>query len=228
LFNDPAIKATTGWEQNSKNRNTFWKNFYWDLCVPAYKHGIKQYKYGEDIGYTLTDFTYPGELTCNAGDTISSVLDKIKNALGNYEYYYDINGHFVFQEIHNYLNTSYSTYLSQQLSQSNADFTFNYFSQSPISYDFSNGTIVQSYQNSPQYQQIKNDFLIWGERETVTGQKIPIRYHLAIDSPPSTNLHYFFDAPKAKIKTFQYKTDLPARPVYDSVNKEYKISYVQE
>ena len=228
LFNDPAIKTTTGWKQNSKNRDAFWKNFYWDLCVPAYKYGIKQYRYGEDIGYTLTDFTYPGELTCNAGDTISSVLDKIKNALGNYEYYYDINGHFVFQEIHNYLNTSYSTYLSQQLSQSNADFTFNYFSQSPISYDFSNGTIVQSYQNSPQYQQIKNDFLIWGERETVTGQKIPIRYHLAIDSPPSTNLHYFFDAPKAKIKTFQYKTDLPTRPEYDSVKKEYKFSYVQE
>ena len=34
------------------------------------------------------------------------LLDNIKNKLGNYEYYYDIDGNFIFQEIKNYLNTS--------------------------------------------------------------------------------------------------------------------------
>mgnify|MGYP007065770060 CR=1 FL=1 len=53
----------------------------------------------------MTSFTYPGELVFNAGDTVTSLLDKIVSTLGNFEYYYDINGRFIFQEIKNYLNT---------------------------------------------------------------------------------------------------------------------------
>jgi hypothetical protein len=50
----------------------------------------------EAIGYELTPFTYPGELVAAQGETITSVLDKIKNALGNYEYFYDVDGNFRF------------------------------------------------------------------------------------------------------------------------------------
>jgi hypothetical protein len=50
-----------------------------------------------DIGYSLTEFTYPGKLEASPGDTIISILDKIKNTLGNFEYFYDIYGNFVFQ-----------------------------------------------------------------------------------------------------------------------------------
>jgi len=53
--------------------------------------------YGDDVGYIYTDFTYPGELIGNAGETVVSVLDKIKSVLGNYEYFYDIDGNFRFQ-----------------------------------------------------------------------------------------------------------------------------------
>lgn len=67
-----------------------------------------EFEPGEDCGYIYTDFVYPGELISNIGENICSVLDKIKNTLGNYEYFYDINGNFVFQEIKNYLNVSYS------------------------------------------------------------------------------------------------------------------------
>lgn len=66
----------------------------------------RMFEYGEDIGYIYTDFTYPNELIANAGDTVVTILDKIKNLLGNYEYFYDIDGIFHFQEIKNYLNTT--------------------------------------------------------------------------------------------------------------------------
>jgi hypothetical protein len=36
-------------------------------------------------------------LIANAGETVVSILEKIKNILGNYEYFYDIDGNFVFQ-----------------------------------------------------------------------------------------------------------------------------------
>nr|DAE09686.1 MAG TPA: Neugrin [Myoviridae sp. ctjhW4] len=34
----------------------------------------------------------------SAGDTVTSALDKIKQVLGNYEYFYDLDGNFIFQE----------------------------------------------------------------------------------------------------------------------------------
>ena len=229
LFNDPAIKSGTKkitYTQAPIHRNYFWNRiFYRERCLPAYIYGVKQFLYGEDVGYTLTDFVYPGELSCAAGETITSVLDKIKKALGNYEYYYDIDGKFVFQEVRNYLNTSYSTSLSRQISNSN-NFTFNYTTNSPVAYDFSDGEIIQSYQNTPKYQQIKNDFIIWGQRETVAGQKVPIRYHLAIDSPPSINGSYFLDAPKDRLEVYQYKVDMPTRP--SKKGNKYKVVYIQE
>jgi hypothetical protein len=48
--------------------------------------------YGDAIGYRQTDLVYAGDLVANIGETITSVLDKIKNMLGNYEYFYDLNG----------------------------------------------------------------------------------------------------------------------------------------
>jgi len=60
--------------------------------------GYDTFTYGDSIGYQYTDFTYPteSELSSNAGETVVSVLDKIKSMLGNYEYFFDLNGNFVF------------------------------------------------------------------------------------------------------------------------------------
>jgi hypothetical protein len=40
----------------------------------------------------MTDLTYAGELICNVGESIVSVLDKIKAMLGEFEYFYDVDG----------------------------------------------------------------------------------------------------------------------------------------
>jgi hypothetical protein len=44
----------------------------------------------------MTDLVYAGDLISNIGETLTSVLDKIKNMLGNFEYFYDLGGRFVF------------------------------------------------------------------------------------------------------------------------------------
>ena len=79
----------------------------------------KTFKYNEDIGYAYTDFVYPGELVSGIGENVCSVLDKIKNVLGNFEYFYDVDGNFVFQEIKNYLNNSYSATGNYRLNDEN-------------------------------------------------------------------------------------------------------------
>jgi len=58
--------------------------------------GYDTYESGQDVGYIYTDFVYPDELIGDAGNTVCNILDKIKNTLGNYEYFYDLDGNFVF------------------------------------------------------------------------------------------------------------------------------------
>ena len=150
---------------------------------------IETYHNGYDLGYFYTDFTYPGELICNAGETVCNVLDKIKNTLGNFEYYYDVYGNFVFQEIKNYLNTSRATEILNKI-KDGLDYEVEYWNGGS-SYDFTDSILVSSYSSNPQYGQIKNDFVIWGKRKDATGSKtLPIRYHLAIDKKPKTGNTY--------------------------------------
>lgn len=140
----------------------------------------KTFYAGDAIGYILTDFTYPGELIANPGDSITSILDKIKNMLGNFEYFYDLDGKFIFQEIRNYQNNTYIP-LTKLTS---GDYQANFDIEETI-YSFSkNRKLISSYTNNPQYGNIKNDFVVWGK----SGKDgLPIRYHLAIDDKPVTN-----------------------------------------
>lgn len=71
-------------------------------------YSISRVEYGDTCGYRITDLTYPGELTAKVGDAITSILDKIKNMLGNFEYFYDIDGRFVFQKKKNYIQTPFN------------------------------------------------------------------------------------------------------------------------
>ena len=62
-------------------------------------------KYGETAGYRMTDLTYAGDLIANVGESITSILDKIKNMLVEFEYFYDVDGRFVFQKKQSFINT---------------------------------------------------------------------------------------------------------------------------
>ncbi len=159
----------------------------------------KIYEYGSDVGYIYTDFYYPGELIGNEGSTVCDILDQIRKTLGNFEYFYDIDGNFVFQEIKNYLNTSQATVELNKIEQ--GDYLMD-MSNGKAVYTFEDGTLIQSYTNSPQYDKIKNDFIVWGIREDAEGSTYPIRYHLAIDEKPAIGNKYdvfFYEDPIDKL-----------------------------
>jgi hypothetical protein len=60
------------------------------------------------MGYTATEMYYNGNLIASAGSSVTSVLDNITKMLGNFEYFYDLDGRFIFQEKKNYINTSWT------------------------------------------------------------------------------------------------------------------------
>lgn len=70
--------------------------------IPLY---IAKVQYGQTAGYRQTDLTYPGDLIANIGESVTSVLDKIKNMLAEFEYFYDVNGQFIFQKKQSFIST---------------------------------------------------------------------------------------------------------------------------
>lgn len=163
LYYNPTTCVYTINEDDIKSDPSAWKVFY----------------DGSNVGYTMTDFTYPGELIVSPGTTVTQVLDMIKNVLGNYEYFYDLDGNFRFREIKNYLNTSYLPINKID----NETYEINFSEQKSV-YSFRGAGLVTNYSNTPNFDNIKNDFVVWGEKVTAAGSKVPIRYHLAIDSKP--------------------------------------------
>lgn len=140
------------------------------------------YSYGTDVGYQDTDFTYPGELVLKPGDTVVTLLDKIVSVLGNYEYYYDIDGRFIFQQIKNYLNTG-----SPLLELRAEDYVKSY-NNAKFLYSLTDLDSTTAINRAPNYANVKNDFYVWGKKQTLSGIEVDIRYHLAIDTKPNLDL----------------------------------------
>lgn len=160
----------------------YFSNDYQSLSFESQEDYPHMFTYGQDAGYKYTEFTYPGELILNAGDTVVTLLDKIVGTLGNYEYFYNLDGKFVFQEIKNYLNTG-----SPLLELSPEDYVRSY-NNAKFLYSLTDLDTTTAITRNPKYDNVKNDFYVWGKRKTSTGVEVSIRYHLAIDDKPDLEL----------------------------------------
>lgn len=159
------------------------------------------FEYNDDVGFVYTDFVYPGELVSGIGETVCSILDKIKTTLGNFEYFFDVDGNFIFQEIKNYLNNSYSPTDIYRLDNTrkvetannglcilnNTNYELDVKSNTKSVYDFITGDLVTQCSNNPNYANIKNDYHIWGA--TDKGQAI--HYHIAIKEKPKEMRNFY-------------------------------------
>lgn len=149
--------------------------------------GVEEYyvaktEYGQTAGYRLTDLVYPGDLIGAIGETVSSVLDKIKQILYDlYEYFYDINGHFVFQKKKTYINTTWNPIHNN----GNGIYVEDATQMGEIVYRFTNNELVTQISHTPNLQNLRNDFSIWGIRKTIDGAEVPIHLRYAIQNKPT-------------------------------------------
>ena len=142
--------------------------------------------FGDDIGYRLTDLVYDGDLISSLGDSLTSILDKIKTMLGDFEYFYDLEGHFVFQRKHNYVSTSFSNIVYSQSTNRYSDESYVSYAagEQKCEFNFEGSMLVTAFQNSPVLNNVRNDYSIWGKRKGVSGADIPIHLRYAIDKKP--------------------------------------------
>lgn len=161
---------------------------------------------GDYAGYKLIDFVYFPELSVAAGDTVYNVLNKIVEFLGDYEFFYDVNGNFVFQRKPTFTS---QTYLPLDEQTYTADFT-----KSPLIYSFKNKDFIISYVNNLDFKNIKNDFVVWGK---ATDDSV-LHYHLVIDNKP-------FLPPNYEKPWQQYLVEYGAGPYYAELSSKLPQIY---
>lgn len=139
--------------------------------------------YGDTAGYRITDLTYAGDLIANIGDTITSVLDKICSMLVEFEYFYNVDGQFIFQKKQSFVSTMWTPLESDQYGN-------QYIAESLAvadsrAYNFQGSEMITSFSNNPNLQNMRNDYSIWGQRKTVSGATVPVHLRYAIDIKPT-------------------------------------------
>lgn len=149
---------------------------------------IAKIEYGQTCGYRLTDITYPGELVSGIGESITSILDKIVNMLGNFEYFFDVDGRFIFQKKLTFVDKSWNNIVSANQTSyvSTVDETYVESSAyvSPTTWTFGAGMLVSTYSNTPVLSNVRNDFSIWGTKKSITGSELPVHLRYAVDKKP--------------------------------------------
>lgn len=163
----------------SKNQTTKVK-FQADKNGSLYE--IAKVTYGQTAGYRQTDLTYAGDLISSIGETLTSIFDKIKNMLGEFEYFYDLDGHFVFQRKKTYVNTSWNTIVN---TDDNDRYVDTAASSSAELYSFEDNNLITSFSNNPALNNLKNDYSVWGKRKGVSGIDIPIHMRYSIHNKPT-------------------------------------------
>lgn len=135
------------------------------------------------IGYQRTPLIYDKELIAAAGDTVTSVLDKIVQFLGPFEYFYNLDGQFVFQAKDTYLRTEWAADITLDTVHGISYVTPALMRQK-IKYEFENGILLTAIQNNPNLLNVRNDYTIWGKKRDTNGGEYPIHARYAIDTKP--------------------------------------------
>ena len=125
---------------------------------------------GTALGFHKMDLVYAGELTTNVGDSLTSMLDKIRDMLGDFEYFYDIDGRFTFQKKPIYIDHNWNSTLGEGRSTTGSqdtnspDGVTNILSMqqedADIVYSFDNSNLISSLSNTPNLSNVKNDYIV--------------------------------------------------------------------
>ena len=189
----------------------------WDFMMDLnniHYHLIKKINPRTDInvtaGYRATDLTYPDDLVVAIGGNITQMLDNIIKMLGEFEYFYDVDGKFIFQRKKIYFNSTWTN----AITNANETYYDSVANSSASFYDFVSGYLVESFQNKPNLNAIKNDYSVWGKRKTSNGKEQPIHLRYALDVRP----HSYYSLTDKRLmvsnastieipKGFQYNSD---------------------
>lgn len=216
---------------------------WFDTSKESYKdinntYNIIKIEYGQTVGFRSTDLVFAGDLVANMGESLTSILDKIKNMLGEYEYFYDVDGRFVFQQKPSVYRRGWASSRKinveneEPTAASNKDEIYLEKLEQQKSYIYNLGgtELVTAFNNTPTIGNIKNDFSIWGQRQSSSGGNISIHLRCAIDKKPYSYKTIQVNSDNLELIEYnkKYNTNiLPQTSTYFVAGSVSNISYVE-
>ena len=204
----PAYNHFFDLEQQKIMGSTYEPTILWSNEVAdeyLRKFTIAKIEYGMTAGYRETPLVFPGDLILQVGQSITMLLDQIVATLGDFEYFFDLDGNFIFQRKPTYINLSWNN-IKNNLDEKYVE---NAAFSSALSYTFEDGVQVVSYSNNPNFANLRNDFTVWGARQGVGGAAIPIHMRFAVDQKPDLFVNYegihYTTKTKEQLEDFVYK-----------------------
>lgn len=196
--------------------------------------GDTQYYYvarcgaGEAVGYQTTDLTWFGEdgLVGDVGGKLTDILDRIVKTFTEYEYFYDIDGHFVFQKKKTYVNQAWNNIIRVE-----DDETYVESAKlvSEYSYSFTDSNLVQSFQNTPKMTNMRNDYSVWGKRNDGEDSKVHLRCAICEKPTQYTQIYVSdYDVSRWKEKEVNFFDDLDDDAIAAFAQTEPKTFTVED
>ena len=142
---------------------------------------VAKINYGDAAGYKQIDLIYPNDLISSVGDSLGTILDKIKEQFSDFEYFYDVDGRFIFQKKPQYLKSSWNNIVTQD----DETYVDNTQETSAAQYSFEGNELITSVSYNPKIDNLKNDYSVWGQRKGITNADISIHARFAIDKKPT-------------------------------------------
>lgn len=124
--------------------------------VPFYDAIKTTIEIGGETKFIISDvegLVLPYQIEKSATDNITSILDEIRDLYMGYEYFYNVDGYFIFRKIKDRKNDT----VKHNLEESN---------------------LIINYSNNPNWENVRNDFYVYGRVLTDGTQ---IKYHLEND-----------------------------------------------
>jgi hypothetical protein len=132
------------------------------------------------IQLTLSPKNKETRIEVSSTNRVTDILDQVASGLlGQYEYFFDIDGNFIFQS-KKFLEDVQEIDLFQN---DNSQKYFTKFDSISYIYDFNDKELISSFSNSPDWRGIKNEFYIYGAKNLL--------YHLAIDRIPKVPSFFY-------------------------------------
>jgi hypothetical protein len=104
--------------------------------------------------------------------------------LTEFEYFYDLDGRFVFQKKKSFTSTMWGPTVKDS-ETGEETVTEALMLASATAYTFSGGELITAFNNNPNLLNLRNDYSIWGERQGTSGAAIPVHMRYAIDAKPT-------------------------------------------
>ena len=188
---------------------------------------VAKIDYGETAGYTETDLVYPSDLISSIGESITSIFDKIKKFLGEFEYFYNLDGQFIFQKKPTYMQTSWSPVKQDGMGSSYIEPLM--LSDSFV-YEFTDSEFFTAFNDTPDINNVRNDFTVWGNKKGVSNNELAIHMRFAIDNKPIQ--YRTIKVSDEDLVEYNKKNGLSVKgqvsTAYISSEDPYKVEYVEK